>query len=124
MTCSDSTEKPSRKPSKYSRRTTSSLSRERPGLLLGHDRVEIDVESDEEEEEEEEGEGELAAALTSQRPRGKLVRSVGGSFAEEELELLAGSRNKVEAEGLSTALLAGEYSDDAIEGDAYSASSQ
>ena len=124
VTCSDSTEKPSRKPSKYSRRTTSSLSRERPGLLLGHDRVEIDVESDEEEEEEEEGEGELAAALTSQRPRGKLVRSVGGSFAEEELELLAGSRNKVEAEGLSTALLAGEYSDDAIEGDAYSASSQ
>lgn len=106
---SESSDASSRRPSRYNRRATSSLS-ERPGLNLGYDRMEIDVESEEEDEDEEDEERDLdGAVLTSQRPRGKLVRSVGGSFAEEEI---VGSKAKLDQDAASVK----DAADDDVEG--------
>merc|ERR1711990_865989 len=96
-----------RKPARYAtaRRRTTSSSYDRPPLNPNAEKLEVDVESEDEDEDEaeaeaeeveeaeaedgeEETEGAEGAAPTSQRPRGKLVRSVGGSFAEEELDIL------------------------------------
>jgi len=68
-------------PKRYKRRTTSS-SFEKPTIFVG---IEVDVESEEDEDDDETMEDSHAVIppVTSQRPRGRLVRGQGLSFEEE-----------------------------------------